>query len=180
MMRRTLFRFSLFVLLVPGAAAGGLGPAKPWYGGMYVQTSGYSESTGLPAASWFGAGVFFEPLDIPVLNPLLAAGLVLPVAPCRASATRLELTGELTLFDSRLPLLAWVSYAALRWSPAVGLDFQLSLADGESSWSLLAFPVRIRAGDAIFTLGGVQLFFQGRDPWEAWGVVLFKAMLFLF
>jgi len=178
MSRRCLLVLGLLGCLVP-ALVSALGQDKPWFGGIYTQSSGYSTETGLPAAAWFGAGLFLEPFGFRALNPALAAGVLLPVSPFQAQAARLQVSAWLSLYDFELPLLKRTFYAALRWSPAVGAEYQLGLAHGDMSWALLAAPLRIRAGAAVVTLGEIQLFLRPEPP-QGWGVGLFQAMLFLF
>jgi len=156
-------RVELIGFLGPLVCLSGLGQNKPWFGGMYTQTSGYSAETGLPAAAWFGAGLFIEPLSFQPSTPPFSAGLLLPAAPLQASAARLQISAALTVYDFELPLLKTHLLRRPALEPAVGLNI---------SWAWHTEHELVAAGRAAAHPGwrrGVQLggasFFPRGGAW---------------
>jgi hypothetical protein len=171
----------LLTLLLSTAPPGRcLGEAKPWAGGFFVESGGFAEPSFLPAAGCLGAGLFLEPLALPALNPAVFAGVLLPVAPFQADDLSLRAGAMLTLFDARLPWLPQTFYAALRWSPALGAGLLYRLDGSELRFTLAVSPLRIRAGDAVFTIGSLELLIDAQGSGRGWGAVLFQAALFFF
>lgn len=76
----------LAFLLWASSPARCVGEAKPWTGGMFVESCGFAEASFLPAAACLGAGLFLEPFALPTFNPAVFAGMLLPVAPFQADA----------------------------------------------------------------------------------------------
>jgi hypothetical protein len=172
---------ALLAVLLSAASPGHcLGALKPWSGGMYVESSGFADAAFLPAAGCLSAGLFLEPLALRAGNPALFAGILLPVAPYQAGAFCLRAGAALTLFDARLARLQETFYAALAWSPAVGAGLLYRIERPALRFTLAASPVRIRAGDALFTFGSLELLLDDRGGVCGWGAVLFQAALFLF
>ena len=147
---------------------------------MFVESCGFAEASFLPAAACLGAGLFLEPFALPAFNPAVFAGMLLPVAPYQADAFCLRAGLALTLFDARLPWLRRTFYAALRWSPALGAGLLCRLDGSGLRFTLAASPLRLRAGDAVFTLCGLELLLDEQGRPQGWGAVLFQAALFLF
>jgi hypothetical protein len=173
---------ALFLAILIAAPSNGrcLGQAKPWTGGFFLESSGYADTAFLPAASCLGAGLFLEPLALPTLNPCLLTGILLPVAPCRRDAMAVRSALALTLFDARLSWLRRTFYASLAWSPALEAGL-LYRADGSAlRFTLAASPLRLRAGDGLFTLGSLGLLLDEQGSPRGWGLVLFQAALFLY
>ena len=171
----------LLSLFLAAAAQGDcLGEAKPWAGGFSIETCGFSDTGLLPAAGCLSAGLFLEPFAWPAFNPAIFSGILLPVAPFQKEALALRLGAELTLFDTPAPWLRQAFYTALRWSPALGAGMLYRLDGSALRFTLAASPLRIRAGDAVFTLGGLELLFDAEGSARGWGAVVFKAALFLF
>jgi len=172
----------LFLTLLLSATPSGrcLGQAKPWAGGFFVESSGFAEPSLLPPAGCLGAGLFLEPLALPALNPAVFAGVLLPVAPYRAEDLSLRAGATLTLFDAPLPWLHQTFYAALRWSPALGAGLLYRFDGSALRFTLAASPLRIRAGDAVFTIGSLELLVDAQGSGRGWGAVLFQAALFFF
>jgi hypothetical protein len=176
---RTAALFLTVLLAVPTHGRC-LGQDKPWSGGFFLESSGYADPALLPAAGCLGTGLFLEPLAIPALNPCVLAGILLPVAPCRGDAAALRAALALTLFDARLGWLRRTFYAALAWSPALEAGL-LYRTDGSClRFTLAASALRLRAGDAMFTIGSLHLLLDGRGSPKGWGLVLFQAALFLY
>ena len=157
-----------------------LGEAKPWTGGMFAESCGFADAALLPAAGCLSGGLFLEPLAFPAFNPAIFAGMLLPVAPFQADALCLRAGLALTLFDARLPWLRRTFYAALRWSPALGAGLLYRLDGSGLRFTLAASPLRVRAGDAVFTLCSPELLLDEQGRSQGWGAVLFQAALFLF
>jgi hypothetical protein len=177
-MRAAALFLTLLLLCAPPGRC--LGEAKPWTGGFFVESGGYAEPSFLPPASCLGAGLFLEPLALRALNPALFAGVLFPVAPCQADVVALRAGLAMTLFDARLSWLQRTFYAALAWSPAFGAGL-LYRPDGSSlRFALAASPLRLRAGDAVFTLCSPELLLDDRGSPRGWGLVLLQAALFLF
>jgi hypothetical protein len=177
-MRAALLLLPLLLWAAPPARC--LGEVKPWNGGFFVESCGFAEAAFLPPAACLSAGLFLEPLALPAGNPAVFAGILLPVAPCQAEDLTLRAGLALTLFDARLPWLLRTFYAALRWSPALGAGLLYRLDSAGLRFSLAASPLRLRAGDAIFTLCSPELLLDQRGGTRGWGLVLFQAALFLF
>jgi len=173
---------ALFLTFLLWAAPAGrcLGEAKPWTGGMFMESCGFADAAFLPAAGCLSVGLFLEPLALPAFNPAVFAGMLLPVAPWQADALALRAGLELTLFDARLPWLYRTFYAALRWSPALGAGLLYRLDGSGLRFTLSASPLRIRAGDAVFTLCSPELLLDEQGRPQGWGAVLFQAALFRF
>ncbi|MBN1836274.1 MAG: hypothetical protein JW820_10515, partial [Spirochaetales bacterium] len=112
----------LTVLIVSAVPAAALGPEKPWFGGVYSGFSGFSSQTGLPAAEYLSVGLFAEPLAVPVLNPALGVGVLLPFSPCTEGALRLQFILDLTLADVPVSFLQKRFYLASRWSPGLSAE----------------------------------------------------------
>lgn len=171
----------LLAILLSAAPPGRcLGEARPWSGGLFLESSGYAEAAFLPAAACLGVGLFLEPLSLPALNPAAFAGLLLPVAPCRPDALCLRAGLALSLFEARLSWLRRTFYAALAWSPALGAGLLWRMDGSGLRFTLAASPLRLRAGDALFTIGGLELLLDAQGSALGWGLVLFQAALFLF
>lgn len=177
-MRNAALILSLLLWAAPCGRC--LGEAKPWTGGFYTESGGYAEPSLLPAASCLSFGLFLEPLALPALNPAVFAGLLLPVAPFRPEALALRGGLTLTLFDARLSWLQRTFYAALAWSPALGAGLLYRPDGSVLRFALNAAPLRLRAGDALFTLCSPELLLDAQGSALGWGLVLFQAALFLY
>ena len=169
----------LAVLLFPAASGRSLGQESPWWAGLYAESCGFSERTGLPAAEYLAFGAFIEPLSLPLLNPSLYCGLLLPVAPFRDGGTRYQIAGELTLFDLEVRALERCFYTSLCWSPALGTELLVEPDFHDFSFTLLLAPLRVRAADALISVGSVQLFMEPGFRLRGWGFALFKTAVFL-
>lgn len=157
-----------------------LGAEKPWFGGLYTGFCGFSEQTELPAAEYLAAGLFAEPLSIPVLNPALLCGVLIPLSPADIDGMRVQVAGELTIVDLPVSFLKNRFYITGCWSPGVGAQYQFTFDRRTSAFSVLIAPLRFRAGDGIFTFGSIELFLFRGVELQGWGFTLFKAALFLF
>jgi hypothetical protein len=102
-MRAALLLLPLLLWAAPPARC--LGEAKPWNGGLFVESCGFAEAAFLPPAACLSAGLFLEPLALPAGNPAVFAGILLPVAPGQTGDLTLRAGLALTLFDARLPWL---------------------------------------------------------------------------
>ena len=168
------------LLVLPAARAPGLGTEKPWLGGVYAGTCGFSEPTGLPAAEYLAVGLFLEPFSLPALNLAAGGGFLLPLAPWGVDGVRLQLMGDLTIVDVPAPGLERIFYNSLCWSPGVGAELLVSLDFATASFALLVSPLRFRAGDGVFTLCSAHLFLEPGPALAGWGLTLFQASLFIF
>jgi hypothetical protein len=178
LMRNLALLLSLLLWAAPFGRC--LGEAKPWAGGFFAESGGYAEPSFLPSATCLSAGLFLEPLALPALNPAVSAGILLPVAPYQADALVLRANLALTLFDARLSWLRRTFYAALAWSPAVGAGLLYRLDGSVFRFTLSASPLRLRAGDAVFTLCSPELLLDPQGSPRGWGLGLFQAALFLY
>lgn len=173
----------LLALLLPAAesrGAGGAGAEKPWLAGLYAGACGFSPRTAPPAAEYLAAGLFAEPLPVRRLNPLLSAGLLLPIAPFRPDAIYWQVGGELALFDLPIAGLKRRFYSSACWSPAAGAGWLSGPRLRPGAFSLLLAPLRLRAADGLFSFGELQVFLaEGARP-DGWGLTLFKAAVFWF
>ena len=170
----------LLSLFFPANEISALGADKPWFGGLYTGFCGFSEQTGLPEAEYLAAGLFAEPLSIPVLNPALLCGVLLPLSPADIYGMRVQVAGELTIVDLPVSLLKKRFYITSCWSPGVGAHYLFTFDRRTSAFSVLIAPLRFRVGDGVFTFGSIELFlFRGAES-QGWGFTLFKAALFLF
>jgi len=180
MRRITVILLLLLSLFFSVNETSALGAEKPWFGGLYTGFCGFSEKTGLPAAEYLAAGLFAEPLSIPVLNPALLCGVLLPMSPADIGGMRVQVAGELTIVDLPVSFLKKRFYITSCWSPGVGAHYQFTFHQRTSAFSVLIAPLRFRVGDGVFTFGSIELFlFRGAEL-QGWGFTLFKAALFLF
>jgi hypothetical protein len=167
------------LLLLSGVRSHSLGHDKPWWGGLYVGTAGFSRQSGLPDSEYLSFGVFVEPLDIRMFNPALFLGTITAIAPPQPQGLRYQLTGELTLFDLPAATLSKFFFENLCWSPGLAVECLLSRDLGSSAWALLLSPLRIRTGDGLFTVCALQLFIEPPFAFGGWGIVLFRTALFI-
>jgi hypothetical protein len=178
-MRAAAFLLALLLWAAPPARCLG-GEARPWTGGLFVESCGFAEAAFLPPAACLSAGLFLEPLALRAVNPAVFVGILVPAAPCQGENLALRTGLALTLFDARLPWLLRTFYAALRWSPAIGAGLLYRLDGSGLRFTVAASPLRLRAGDAIFTLCSPELLLDEQAGIRGWGLVLFQAALFLF
>jgi hypothetical protein len=170
----------LLCLFFPANETCALGAEKPWFGGLYTGFCGFSEQTGLPAGEYLAAGLFAEPINIPALNPALLCGVLIPLSPANTGGMRVQVAGELTIVDLPVSFLKNRFYISSDWSPGVGAHYLFTF-DSRASWfSVLIAPLRFRTGDAVFTVGSIELFIAANAGLQGWGFTLFKAALFLF
>jgi hypothetical protein len=167
------------VSLFTSPSAESLGTEKPWFGGLYAGTCGFSESTGLPAAEYCSVGLFIEPLSLPAFNPALHAGVLLPITPWDKRGVRWQLGGELSIFDLPAPRLKHLFYNEINWSPGTGAEALANLDFSAASVNVLIAPLRFRAGDGVFSLCTAHLVFDPAKGFAGWGITLFRAALFL-
>jgi len=172
-----LLLLALFLLVTP---AGALGAEKPWFGGLYTGFCGFSEQTRLPAAEYLAIGLFAEPLAIHVLNPALSCGFLLPLAPANSEGLRMQVALELTLVDLPASFLKNRFYISSCWSPGLGVECLITSDFHAARFAILAAPLRCRVGDGVFTIGSIQLFLDKGARLPGWGIMVFKASLFLF
>jgi hypothetical protein len=170
----------LLSLLVSVKELSAVGADKPWFGGVYTGFCGFSKQTGLPAAEYLAIGLFAEPLSIPVLNPALFCGVLFPVAPPNTDGMRVQIAGELTIFDLPVSFLKNRFYITSSWSPGVGAQYLFAFDHRPSSFSALIAPFRVRVGDGVFTICSIELFLARGVGLQGWGFTLFKTSLFLF
>ena len=156
-----------------------LGAEKPWFGGLYAGTCGFSESTGLPAAEYWSIGLFVEPLSLPALNPALHAGILLPISPWDKTGVRWQLGGEISIFDLPVPGLKHLFYNEIHWSPGTGAEALASIDFSTVSVAVLIAPLRFRAGDGVFSICTGHLVIDPAEGFAGWGITLFRAALFL-
>ena len=109
----------------------------------------------------------------------LFMGIITPIAPPHSGGLHYQLTGELTLFDLPAAILGKVFFESLCWSPGLAAECLLSRDLRAGTWTLLLSPFRIRAGDGVFALCALQLFIENPLAIRGWGIVLFKAALFV-
>jgi hypothetical protein len=169
----------VLVLLLPAGRSEALGARKPWWTGLYAGTCGFSEATGLPEAEYLATGIFIEPLSIRLLNPALFCGILLPIAPFQVEGVRFQFGGELTLVDLQARALKDYFYNTICFSPALGAEYLLSPDLRSASFDLSISPLRFRAGDGVFTVCSLHLFLDQGPRFGGWGLMLFKAALFL-
>jgi len=179
MRRLARLAFLLPFLLLPAAGGHGAGGQKPWLAGMYAEFCGFSPGTGLPAATYLAAGLFGEPLALPVLNPALSCGLLLPVAPPASEGIRLQIAGELTIVDLPAAFVKRRFYISGCFSPALGAQYLFQPETRAGSFSVVFSPLRFRAADAVFSFCSFQLFLAESAQPAGWGLTLFRAALFL-
>lgn len=180
-MRRVPVILLLFLsLFIPANESCALGAEKPWFGGLYTGFCGFSEQTGLPAAEYLAVGLFAEPLNNPVLNPALLCGVLIPLSPANTGGMRVQVAGELTIFDLPVSFLKDRFYITSCWSPGVGAEYLFYFNSSTSSFSVLIAPFRFRVGDGVFTFGSIELFLSVGVELRGWGFTLFKTALFLF
>lgn len=180
-MWRTPFILLLFFcLFFPATETRALGAQKPWFGGLYTGFCGFSEKTGLPAAEYLAAGLFAEPLNIPVLNPALFCGVLIPLSPANIGGMRVQVAGELSIVEFPVSFLKNRFYITSCFSPGVGAHYLFALDYSTSAFSVLIAPLRVRVGDGVFTIGSIELFLAEGTGVRGWGFTLFKAALFLF
>jgi hypothetical protein len=179
MRRLTVLGFLLPFLLLPAPWGHGVGAQKPWLAGVYAGFCGFSPATGLPAAAYLATGLFGEPLAIPVLNPALSCGLLLPVAPPVGEGFRLQFAGELTLVDLPAAVVKRRFYVSTCYSPALGVQYLFHPVVRAGSFSVVLSPLRFRAADGVFAFCSFQLFLAEDAQPAGWGVTLFRAALFL-
>jgi hypothetical protein len=170
----------LLCLFFPADETCALGAEKPWFGGLYTGFCGFSEQTGPPAGEYLTAGLFAEPLNIPVLNPALLCGVLIPLSPANTGGMRVQVAAELTIVDLPVSFLKNRFYITSCFSPGVGAQYLFALDYSTSAFSVLIAPLRIRVGDGVFTVGSIELFLEEGTGARGWGFTLFKAALFLF
>jgi hypothetical protein len=156
-----------------------LGQNKSWWGGFYIGTAGFSRQSGLPDAEYLSFGLFAEPLDFRLFNPALFLGIITAIAPPQSDGLYYQLTGELTVFDLPTAALSKVFFESLCWSPGLAFECLLSRDLRDSAWTLLLSPLRVRAGDGVFTVCALQLFIEPPFAFGGWGIVLFRTALFI-
>ena len=170
----------LLCLFSPANETFALGAQKPWFGGLYTGFCGFSGQTGLPAAEYLVAGLFAEPLNLPVLNPALFCGALVPLSPANTGGMGIQVAGELTVVDLPISSVKNRFYISGCWSPGVGAEYLFIFEHRSSAISLLVAPLRYRVGDGVFTFGSIELFLSDGVELQGWGFTLFKAALFLF
>ena len=140
---------------------------------------GFSGDTGLPAAEYWSAGLFLEPLSLPVLNPALHAGVLLPISNWDRRGVRWQLGGELSVVEVPAPLLKPLFYNEINWSPGTGVEALVLPDFSAATAAVLIAPLRFRAGDGVFSLCAAYLLFELSEGYVGWGITLFRAALFL-
>lgn len=177
--RATLILFTLLSLFSFTAAAA---PLLPWSGGFVTSTRGFSESSGQPPGEYLDLGVFLDPFQRPFLNPSASVRMVIPLFPLDTGRSMVAVGLDLDLMSFRNHPLRSIMAQSSALSPALAAAWSFRLQDGllHGDLYLAAHLLRLRTGDASYSLLSPELILGDGFTVTGWGLRLYDFSFFLF
>jgi len=157
-------------------------PRSPWIGGSVVSARGFSESTGMPAGEYCDLGLFVEPFRLGFLNPSASVRFLTPLFPFRPGSSMVGLGLDVDLFSLRNHPLGGIMAQESALGPALAVSWAFEPSRGLAPGILCvtAHVLRLRTGDARYSLLSPELVFEGGRELTGWGLRLFEFSYFLF
>ena len=171
------------VLSLACLAAVAVAEPKPvWLGGTIIASRGFSADTGFAAGEYLEIGAFLDPMQAPAFDPILSMTVLLPLFPFDPSKALVGANLDLVLMSLKRHPFSGVVDQANRFCPSIGASWYFRpgspLADG---WLFLtAYPLRLRTGDALYSLLAPEWLLRGGSESMGWGLRVFEFAYFWF
>ncbi len=175
--RTILFLCLLFFSFTASAA-----PRLPWTGGFVTSTRGFSASSEHLPGEYLDLGIFLDPFQRSFLNPSASMRMVLPLFPLDTGRAMVALGLDLDLLSFRNHPLRSITAQASALSPALAASWSFRIQDGflDGDLYLTAHILRLRTGDASYSLLSPELILDAGFNLTGWGLRLYDFSFFLF
>ncbi|OHD25812.1 MAG: hypothetical protein A2Y38_04975 [Spirochaetes bacterium GWB1_59_5] len=127
-------------------------------------------------------GVFLDPFQRPFLNPSASMRMIIPLFPLDTGRSMVAVGLDLDLMSFRNHPLRSIMAQTSALSPALAAAWSFRLQDGflHGDLYLTAHLLRLRTGDASYSLLSPELILGDGFTLSGWGLRLYDFSFFLF
>ncbi len=170
-----IFLVVLFLFITPVSAG-----SPVWLGGYQVGVDGYGQGGPFFAGEYLQAGLFIDPFDWNVLNPLVSAAFLVPLFPQTDEPTWIDLQLGLELFSIKNHPVDAMLTRDSHLVPSLHAGILLNFQDLSQSLITMTFqPFSFFFGEKTIRLLGVRFHYNVGSSSYGWGLRIFEISQFL-